>query len=167
MKRERAFGRLSRLFLSSGDPGAFLFAPQIKTEVEHMSSTKTARKERAAPAEPVLEQVDGESDPPGGTKTASKKSPRPSQCRNYTRKAIAVSMPAIVKTFVNKAEAGSVPHFNLLSKFGGFDHRPLVAPVKRGGKSFAQRLLEDMEEHEAKMKAAHAERLAAESASSK
>jgi hypothetical protein len=95
-------------------------------------------------------------------KASSKKPPRPSQCRNYTRKAVAESFPDIIETFVDEAKGGSVSHFNQLAKFGGFDLRPIPAPGKRKGKSFAQRLLDDMKEHEAKMIAANEARLAAE-----
>jgi hypothetical protein len=91
----------------------------------------------------------------------SSKPPRPSQCRDYTREAVAESLPAIIKTFVGEAKSGSVSHFNHLAKFGGFDLRPIPTSVKRKGKSFAQSLLEDMKEHEAKMIAAKEARLAA------
>lgn len=95
-------------------------------------------------------------------KPKKKKPPRPSQCRKYTREAVAESMPDIVETFLGEAKKGSVPHFNLLTKFGGFDDRPIPAPAPRQGKSFARRLLEGMQEHQAKVIAANEARLAAE-----
>jgi hypothetical protein len=106
--------------------------------------------------------AEGETGSTQPEKTSSKKPPRPSQCRNYTREAVAKSLPDILETFVGQAKSGSVPHFNHLAKFGGFDLRPMPAPGKRKGKSLAQRLLEDMKEHEAKMIAAKEARLAAE-----
>ncbi|MBB5057226.1 hypothetical protein HDF16_001911 [Granulicella aggregans] len=109
-------------------------------------------------------------DPESATQTSKatdKKSPSPGQCRNYTRKAVAKSLPDIIVTFVAQAKGGSVSHFNHLAKFGGFDLRPIPASVKRKGKSFAQRLLNNMKEHEAKMIASRDAKLAAERESCK
>lgn len=100
-------------------------------------------------------------DSPESGISSRKKSPRPAQCRNFARDAVAESMPDIVKSFVEKAKDGSVPHFNLLTKLGGFDQRPASPPSKRRGKSFARRLLDDMKQHEAKLNAASKERSAA------
>lgn len=119
-----------------------------------MTGSKTKNKSGGKKhAQPLVDAEPGSS-AQQPDKASSKKPPRPSQCRNYTREAVAKSMPTIVRTFVDQAEGGSVPHFNQLAKFGGFDLRPLPAPRKRKGKSFARRLLDDMKEHEAKMIAA-------------
>lgn len=93
---------------------------------------------------------------------SKKKPPKPSQCRNYLRKAVADSMPTIMDKFVCEAAKGSVSHLNLLSKLAGFDQKPIPALSKRRGKSFVHRLLDNMKEHEAKMLAANEARRAAE-----
>ncbi|WP_263373635.1 hypothetical protein [Granulicella aggregans] len=122
-----------------------------------MASSKSVRK--TSGHDLPVDQEDGTAS--GLSESAEKKPPRPSQCRNYTREAVAKSLPDILETFVDQAKSGSVPHFNHLAKFGGFDLRPMPAPAKRKGKSFAQRLLDNMKEHEAKMIAANETRLAA------
>ncbi len=121
----------------------------------------TSRKRRLKPDDSSLaEEIKTGSTQP--VRTGSKKPPRPSQCRNYTREAVAESLPDIIETFVDEAKSGSVSHFNHLAKFGGFDLRPIPASAKRKGKSFAQRLLHNMKEHEAKMIASRDAKLAAE-----
>ena len=121
----------------------------------------TSRKCRRKPDD-NRQAAEGETGSTQPEKTRSRKPPRPSQCRDYTREAVAESLPEIIDTFVDEAKSGSVSHFNHLAKFGGFDLRPIPASVKRKGKSFAQSLLEDMKEHEAKMIATRDARLAAE-----
>jgi hypothetical protein len=121
----------------------------------------TSRKRRHKPDDDSSQAAVGETGSTQPQDTSRKKPPRPSQCRDYTREAVAESLPTIIKTFVSEAKSGSVPHFNHLAKFGGFDLRPIPASVKRKGKSLAQSLLEDMKEHEAKMIAADEARLAA------
>lgn len=128
-----------------------------------MASKKSGRNPDT-PADPEDQESEGSA---LAKKIAAKKPPRPAQCRNFIRSAVAESMPLIVGAFVEQATDGSVSHFNLLTKVGGFDHRPLPAPTRRRGKSFAQRLLDNIEEHEAKMLAANEARMAAERAPGK
>jgi hypothetical protein len=120
----------------------------------------TSRKRRRKPDD-SSHAAEGETGSTQPEETRGKKPPRPSQCRDYTREAVAESLPEIIDTFVDEARSGSVSHFNHLAKFGGFDLRPVPASAKRKGKSFARRLLDDMKEHEAKMIAAKEARLAA------
>ena len=128
-----------------------------------MASNESGRKAKGH-EDPANQEADSATQ---AEKNVGRKPPKPSQCRNFTREAVAKSMPDIVDTFVDEAKKGSVSHFNLLSKFAGFDQRPIPAPPKRRGKSVARRLLDNMKEHEAKMVAANEARLAAERASGK
>jgi hypothetical protein len=55
-------------------------------------------------------------------------------------------MPRIVKTFVERAEAGSVPHFTSLAKVGGFDQRPAKPETQKSKRrSLARQLLDEVE----------------------
>jgi len=63
-------------------------------------------------------------------------------------------MPDIVKTFVDKAKNGSVPHFTSLAKVGGFDQHSLRSEApKRKRKSLARQLLDEVERYEAQQAA--------------
>jgi len=79
-----------------------------------------------------------------------KKSPSPKNCRNFIRRKTANAMPDIVKTFVDKAKNGSVPHFTSLAKVGGFDqHSGATEAPKRKRRSLARQLLDEVERYEA------------------
>jgi hypothetical protein len=112
-----------------------------------MASIKSGRR-RKGHKDPVDQEADT---PTQVERSGDRKPPKPSQLRNFTREAVAESMPTIVDAFVDEAKKGSVSHLNLLSKLAGFDQKAVPAPSKRRGKSFAYRLLDNMKEHEAKM----------------
>jgi hypothetical protein len=60
-------------------------------------------------------------------------------------------MPSIVKTFVEKAKEGSVPHFTSLAKVGGFDQRTAAAQAPtQQRRSLARQLLDEVEKYEAR-----------------
>jgi len=122
-----------------------------------MNRSKSGRRpDDHVPTAPAT--LDGSTPPPP---PALKKPLRPNQCRGYARNAVAVGIPEIVDAFVSEAKKGSVSHFNQLTKFGGFDHRPQSPPATRRGKSLAQWLLDDLRRHEASVVAVNQKRLAA------
>jgi len=97
-------------------------------------------------------------DPAGlAPSSAEPKPPTPKNCRNFIRRKTANAMPEIVKTFVQKAKQGSVPHFTSLAKMGGFDQRPVQPAAKKPErKSLARQLLDEVERYEAQHAAAKA-----------
>lgn len=78
-----------------------------------------------------------------------RKAPSPRRCRDFIRREAADAMPDIVKTFVQKAKDGSVPHFASLTKIGGFDKRPVAEAPKRLRRSLGRQLLDEVERYEA------------------
>ena len=91
---------------------------------------------------------------PEGPAAKRKRSPSPGKCRDFIRRQTADAMPAIVNTFVGQAREGSVPHFNALTKVGGFDQHPAKPEApKRRRKSLARQLLDEVEKYEAKQAA--------------
>ena len=92
--------------------------------------------------------------PAASSTTNQAKSPSPRRCREFIRRETAHAMPSIVGAFVEKAQKGSVPHFNALAKVGGFDYRSGSSEApKRRRKSLARQLLDEVEEYEAKQAA--------------
>jgi hypothetical protein len=94
----------------------------------------------------VREGLDGD----GGAEAREKKSgaaPRPKQCRTFTRKRVAESLPEILDTFVEEAKKGSIAHAKLLTVLSGFDKadkNESTVVKKRRGKSAMTLLRETM-----------------------
>ena len=71
--------------------------------------------------------------------------PRPRYCRSFTRKRVAEALPEIVEKFLDEAKKGSIPHAKALTALSGLDRGEVVpAVVTRRGKSFADRLIEEI-----------------------
>ena len=85
------------------------------------------------------------------TPATPQKPPRPRACRVYIRREAARAWPVIVNSLIGKAKEGSVPHTSLVAKLAGFEQRPEPPrEPKRRKKGLARRLLEEMQEHEAR-----------------
>jgi hypothetical protein len=80
----------------------------------------------------------------GAEKSAGVAAPRPKQCRTFTRARMAEALPEIVKTFVEEAKKGSIPHAKMLTNLGGLDRGETSAPKKRQGKSTVRLLMEKL-----------------------
>lgn len=72
------------------------------------------------------------------------KSPRPANCRTFTRTKVAEALPEIVSAFVTEAKKGSIAHAKLLTSLGGLDKGEMPERNKRRGKSVVGRLLESL-----------------------
>jgi len=89
-----------------------------------------------------VEMVEGEA--AGGKRLPA--APRGKGCRTYTRSRVAEALPDIVKTFVERAKAGSVPHARALASLGGLDKGDVVEKTdRRRGKSLGRRLSEELD----------------------
>ena len=92
----------------------------------------------------VREGLDGD----GGAEVGAKKpgaAPRPKQCRTFTRKRVAESLPDILEAFVKEAKNGSIAHAKLLTVLSGFDKADKgesTGVKKRRGKSMVGLLME-------------------------
>ncbi len=85
----------------------------------------------------------------GGTQSTESKvsaaaSPRPGNCRTFTRARVAEALPDIVGKFVEEAKKGSIAHAKLLASLGGLDKGEITERKKRRGKSVVGRLLESL-----------------------
>jgi hypothetical protein len=80
-----------------------------------------------------------------GEKKPRTRGPGPNSCRKYTRRELARALPEIVKTFVKKAEAGSVAHARVLTSLSGLDGEPVPPPKQRRTKGFVGLLLDKLE----------------------
>ncbi len=83
-------------------------------------------------------------DADGGARPEKRSSPRPKQCRTFTRARIAEALPEIVEKFVDEAKNGSVAHAKALASLGGLDKDEAPAPKRRRGKTVVGMLLEKL-----------------------
>jgi hypothetical protein len=89
----------------------------------------------------VAEEAEGEAEVAKRVRVAA---PGPKYCRTFTRSRLAEALPEIAERFVEEAKKGSIQHAKVLMKLGGLEGRDMPKPVKRRGKSFAGRLLEEL-----------------------
>lgn len=89
----------------------------------------------------VRESLDGDGGVPAEKKRGGG-SPRPKNCRTFTRAKVAEALPEIVQTFVEEAKKGSIAHAKLLTTLGGLDKSETPAEKKRRGKSSVRLLME-------------------------
>jgi hypothetical protein len=92
----------------------------------------------------VRENLDGDGGTDAGERKALSGSPRPKQCRTFTRAKVAEALPEIVHRFVEEAKKGSIAHAKMLTALGGLDKAEMTAVKKRRGKSAVGRLIEKM-----------------------
>ena len=93
----------------------------------------------------VREGLDGVSGTqPTESKASAVGSPRPANCRTFTRARVAEALPDIVGKFVEEAKKGSIAHAKMLASLGGLDKGEIAEPKKRRGKSVVGRLLESL-----------------------
>jgi hypothetical protein len=92
----------------------------------------------------VRDGLDGDSGGAKPEKAAGMTAPRPKQCRTFTRARMAEALPEIVKTFVEEAKKGSIPHAKMLTNLGGLDRGETSVPKKRQGKSTVRLLMEKL-----------------------
>ena len=83
-------------------------------------------------------------DADGGARPEKRSSPRPKQCRTFTRARLAEALPEIVQKFVDEARNGSVSHAKALASLGGLDKEEAPVPKKRRGKTVVGMLLEKL-----------------------
>lgn len=62
---------------------------------------------------------------------AKRRSMRPKQCRDFTRRRMAEALPEIVDRFIREAKLGSIPHAKALAALSGFDKAEL--PTQNAG----------------------------------
>jgi hypothetical protein len=92
----------------------------------------------------VREGLDGDGGIPPAEKKDAGGSPRPKQCRTFTRARVAEALPEIVDRFVEEAKKGSIAHAKMLTTLGGLDKAEAPAVKKRRRKSAVGKLLEKM-----------------------
>ena len=91
----------------------------------------------------VREGLDGDGGAEAGRRTGLG-APKPKQCRTFTRKKLAESLPEIVEAFVDEAKKGSIAHAKMLTTLGGLDKNETTEVKKRRGKSAVGKLIEKM-----------------------
>ena len=72
------------------------------------------------------------------------KAPKARHCRTFTRARVAEALPDILKTFVEHAKSGSIPHAKLLTALAGLDKGEVQDRLKRRRKSAVTLLMEEM-----------------------
>ena len=94
----------------------------------------------------VREGLDGDGGAEAGRRTGLG-APKPKQCRTFTRKKVAESLPEIVEAFVDEAKKGSIAHAKMLAVLSGLDKADkseTQVVKKRRGKSAMALLMEAM-----------------------
>lgn len=109
-----------------------------------MTTKQRTRNEKGRFAKETAGEEDTE---PVMDEPAAVGAPRPRQCRDYARKRLAESAPALVDAFLREARGGSVQHLKALMDLTGITKDPVKPKVKRRrGKSVAAQLLEELGE---------------------
>jgi hypothetical protein len=81
---------------------------------------------------------------PMESKVSAAASPKPANCRTFTRARVAEALPDIVGKFVEEAKKGSIAHAKMLANLGGLDKGEIPERKKRRRKSVVGRLLESL-----------------------